>query len=186
MCERDVSNYPFTEECGFPHAPARSIKELVGNDHIGRGVFFLQAANRRHRQNVFDAEQLHRVYVRPEGNLGGKKLVSASVPRKERNSHALKLADDECIRRRSERRLHLLLSYILKLGHLIKTRASDYSDMCFFHYGLVSSGANISRSKIKYPSSDGLPLELRVAARSLSAFAFEIAPILTYALDRSI
>ena len=59
--------------------------------------------------------------------------MTASMTRQKRDGYAFKLAYDERIRRIAERCLDFLLSYILKLGHLIKARAADDSDLYFFH-----------------------------------------------------
>ena len=133
MSKSHMPDDAVAEKCRFVCSCSRSVEELVRNHKIRRSIFLLKRADGRDRQNVLDAEHLHRVDVRPKGKFARRKLMPASMPRQKRHGHTIQFAHNERIRRRTKRRLNGNLPHILKFRHLVKTTASDYSDSYFFH-----------------------------------------------------
>ena len=183
-CEKVMcADYAFAKECGFLCTRTSSVKKLIGNHKIHRRVFRLQTADRRHRQNIFDAEQLHRVDVRSIGNLSRREFMPASMTRQKSDRHALQLANNKRIRRRAKRSLDFLFTHILEFRHLIEPAAADDSDIYLFHYFCFSSGTKTLRSKAKGPSK-GLFSDVIFNAVSLSALAFIVFPSFVWIADR--
>src|SRR5262249_15619421 len=56
------------------------------------------------------------------------------MPRQEGDPPAFHGADDGDVRRFAERSPNSDLAHIGQAFHLIQTTATDYSDLCFFHY----------------------------------------------------
>jgi hypothetical protein len=63
--------------------------------------------------------------------------MTSGMPRQKGHRDAIKFANNEHIRWRAKWRRHWLFSDILKLGHLVKTRAADNSDLTSLYHDLL-------------------------------------------------
>src|SRR6476646_771024 len=106
MRKSDVRNNSFTKERRLANSSARSIKKLIGNDHVERSILLLQRTDCRCRKNPFNTKQLHCINIRPEWNLSRSEPVPTTVTRQKRYSFSFKCSYDERIRWTSERSVH--------------------------------------------------------------------------------
>src|SRR5687768_18001556 len=125
MRKRDVGHNAFAKERRLLDAPTRPIEKLIGNYHVERRVLFLQRSHRRRRQDSFDAQHFHRVYVRAKWHFSRREKMSATMPRQKRNSLSLECADDQGVRRITKGRVDFHFLDLGQLRHLVQPAATN-------------------------------------------------------------
>ena len=98
-------------EKSVPLALARPIEELRRQDDVLRRVSFLQAAHRRHAENPAHAERPQRPDIRAMIQLVRQDAVAPRVPRQEKHLPPRDAPAENRVRRRAERRLHVVLGW---------------------------------------------------------------------------
>lgn len=122
---------PVLEECVA--AVFRAVYVLVYYDNIADFIFFLHAAAGGSRYNQSDAELLQGIYIRAIGYVCRINSMASAVTSQERNLMTVQLADDDVIRRHTERRFDDNLRDVLEVRHRIKAAAPDDADIDVFH-----------------------------------------------------
>src|SRR5215475_10347663 len=110
MCEPDMGDHAFAEE--GRDTPARAVEELIGDHDVHRRIPLLQRADRRGRNDTFDAKQFHRIDVGAKRQFGWRDAMAAPVPRQEGYARAFERPYNEVIRRFAEWGLYADLFYV--------------------------------------------------------------------------
>src|SRR5690348_3267436 len=106
MSKSYMTDDAVAEKSGLMSTCTGPVKELIRDHEIGRSILFLQAADRRNREDVLNTQQFHCVNVCAEGQFTRRQTVSTTVPGQKGNRHAVQFADDEGIGRRAKRGFH--------------------------------------------------------------------------------
>ena len=109
-------------------AVARPIDELVREDDVGRRVRLFHRPDRAGGEDRVHAERLEPVDVRAVVDLGRHVAVTAAVARKERDLHAVDVAEDVRVRGVAERRRDHPLVHDVEARHVVQAGAADDAD----------------------------------------------------------
>ncbi len=117
---------PVTEEC--LGALERTIDELIWYDQFAGMNFLFQAARRRYRNQMRDAQLLHSENVGAEIYFGRQQSMAAAVTRQKYDFDVSDSSLVKRIRRPAERRLELHQLDLVQPLHLVEAAASDHSE----------------------------------------------------------
>src|SRR5260370_5309910 len=115
-------------EKSVARAQAGPIVKLRRQQNIPRGVSFLQTANRANRNYPAHVEGAQCVNIRAMIQLVRQNPVAAPVSRQKINLASANFSADQRVRRRSKRRVDLMLGRIEQLLHLIYSAAANDAD----------------------------------------------------------
>ena len=126
--EAHVDNDAVAKERGRSAAP-RAIDDLVRHDHVSGNNLLPERTNSRNGDDALNAKCLQRPDVRPHRNLVRHQPVPHAVSRQKRDSLSMQCADDDLIRRVSERGGRRPTFNITQAGHPVEPRAADYGQL---------------------------------------------------------
>ena len=126
MRHRDMSDAAGAEEAFLAREAA--VDELVDDHEMSRRQFLFQAADRGEREDVGDAEALHRVDIGAVVQPARRDFMAAAVAGQKHHLHAFEHAAEKFIRRRSPRRFHLLPARLGEALDLVQAGAADNAD----------------------------------------------------------
>src|SRR5581483_440627 len=101
--------------------PAGAVIELRRQKDISWRIFFLQATHRRDRDNPANVQRAQGVDVGPVIDFMRQNPMASPVPRQKIDLPSANLSANECVRRRSERRIDIVFAGFSQFVYLIKT-----------------------------------------------------------------
>src|SRR5258708_27920012 len=119
MRKRRVLHDAFAKEGRLTCSCACAVKELIGNHHVQRRVFFLKRADGRSREYPFHSQQFQSIDVGSEWNFGGGEAMPATMTRQKGNPLTFECSENEFVRRIAEWSLDFDLVDFGQLRHLL-------------------------------------------------------------------